>query len=277
LILTAIPLISLEISHFLTGGILATPISITITDDRVPVEFLTDQMIWDTLRGSQSPDSLQLSSLANTDKSNQTSSTTLNPSLTEQQLTPQSSPNIDNASISSSLSLDLSPKINSDALELYEQGLKLYYKREFSQALTFFNKALAKDTRCYQALNAKGATYAFQGKYDEGLALIKQALEINPNFVYGHFNLGLANELAGRWDPAISAYQEALRLDKQDVWSYYGIASIYGRMGNAAKVLEYLEQAIALDPGVKEVAREEKDFDPVRQDPRFQKLVTPTE
>ena len=222
-----------------------------LTDDRAPVEFLTDQMIWDTLRGTQSQDSLQLPSLSN------------NPT----------SPIKDSASDSSSNSQNSSPTTNADALKLYEQGLKLYYKREFPEALTFFDKALTIDTRCYQALNAKGATYAFQGKYDEGLALIKQALKINPNFVYGHFNLGLANELAGRWDTAISAYQEALRLDKQDVWSYYGIASIYGRMGNVAKVQEYLEQAIMLDPGVKEVAREEKDFDPVRQDPRFQKLL----
>ncbi|MFZ3373684.1 MAG: fused MFS/spermidine synthase [Desulfitobacteriaceae bacterium] len=258
---------------------------IILTDDRAPVEFLTDQMIWDTLRGTESQNFLQLTSLTKNDKNTQNSSTISSPSipdigittLIEQQLSPQSSPTSpikDSALDSSSNSQNSSPTTNADALKLYEQGLKLYYKREFSQALTFFNKALVKDTRCYQALNAKGATYAFQGKYDEGLALIKQALEINPNFVYGHFNLGLANELAGRWDPAISAYQEALRLDKQDVWSYYGIASIYGRMGNPTKVIEYLEQAIALDPGVKEVAREEKDFVPVRLDPRFQKLIS---
>jgi tetratricopeptide (TPR) repeat protein len=161
------------------------------------------------------------------------------------------------------------------ALALYEQGLKLYYERNFSAALTYFDQALALNQNCYQALNAKGATYAFQGRYDEGIALIKQALALQPEFVYGHFNLGLANELAGRWETAINAYQEALRLDNKDVWSYYGIASIYGRLGNAAKVKEYLAQAIALDPGVKEVAREEHDFDPVRQDPAFQELVAP--
>ncbi|MHB8125463.1 MAG: fused MFS/spermidine synthase [Desulfitobacteriaceae bacterium] len=227
-----------------------------LTDDRAPVEFLTDQMIWDTLRGTQSSDFLPLPSPTGNHKNTQSLATAVSPSQ------------------------DLSPTTNPDALVLYEQGLKLYYKREFPEALTFFNKALAIDTHCYQALNAKGATYAFQGKYDEGLTLIKQALTINPNFVYGHFNLGLANELAERWDPAISAYQEALRLDKKDVWSYYGIASIYGRLGNAAKVQEYLEQAIILDPEVKEVARDEHDFDPVRQDPNFQKLLntpTPTE
>lgn len=161
------------------------------------------------------------------------------------------------------------------ALALYDQGLKLYYKRQFSESLVLFNQALAIDAQCYEALNAKGATLAFQGRYDQGLALIQQALDLNPLFVYGHFNRGLANELAGRWDPAIAAYQKALQLDNRDSWSYYGIASIYGRLGNIDKVLEYLKPAISLNPDVKEVARNEHDFVPVREDPRFQTLVKP--
>ncbi|WP_407308671.1 tetratricopeptide repeat protein [Desulfosporosinus sp. SB140] len=164
---------------------------------------------------------------------------------------------------------------NSRALELYKRGLELYYQRQFPQALKLFNEALMIDPQCYEALNGKGATLAFQGNYDQGLALIQQALEINPLFVYGNFNQGLANELAGRWNAAIEAYQKALQLDQHDTWSYYGIASIYGRLGNIDKVLEYLQPAIALNPDVKEVAREEKDFAPVQENPRFQALIKP--
>jgi len=167
---------------------------------------------------------------------------------------------------------------DSNALALYDKGLKLYYQKDqkgFPEALACFDQALAIDAQCYEALNAKGATLAFQGHYDEGLALIQQALVINPSFVYGYFNRGLANELARRWDPAIASYQKALQLDKSDTWSYYGIASIYGRLGKIDKVLEYLKPAIALDPEVKAVARDEEDFAPVRQDPRFQTLVKP--
>lgn len=159
------------------------------------------------------------------------------------------------------------------ALSLYDQGLKLYYDRQFDSALARFNEALTLDSNCYQALNGKGATYAFQGRYDEGIALIKQALKLKPDFVYGHFNLGLANELASRWTEAIKAYHDAINLDSKDIWSYYGIASIYGRQGNVEKVLEYLKPAIALQPDVRDVAKEEKDFDPVKKDPQFQALL----
>lgn len=161
------------------------------------------------------------------------------------------------------------------ALLLYDEGLKLYYQRQFPEALDLFNQALQIDALCYEALNAKGATLAFQGQHDQGLVLIKQALDLNPTFVYANFNLGLAYELAGKWDDAIASYQKALQLDDQDTWSYYGIASIYGRQGNVEKVLVYLEQAIALEPEVKSVARSEHDFSPVQQDPRFQALVKP--
>lgn len=165
---------------------------------------------------------------------------------------------------------------DSQALLLYEKGLKIYYEQNNSpEALDLFNQALAIDPLCYEALNSKGATLAFQGKYDQGLAFIQQALDINPTYVYGHFNQGLANELASRWDTAIAAYKKALELDAKDTWSYYGIASIYGRQGKVDLVLDYLKQAIDLDPVVKEVAREEKDFALVRDDPRFQALVKP--
>lgn len=164
---------------------------------------------------------------------------------------------------------------DSQALARYNEGLKLYYQRQFPEAIELFNQALAIDTLCYEALNAKGAAYAFQGKYDQGLALIQQALDLNPAFVYANFNQGLAYELAGRWDQAISSYQKALALDNRDTWSYYGIASVYGRQGKIDKVLEYLQPAISLDPDVKEVARDEHDFLSVREDPRFQTLVKP--
>src|SRR5665648_641978 len=122
-------------------------------------------------------------------------------------ISPPISP-IDTLAISPSSSFQQPLHISdSKALLLYTQGLGLYYQRQFPEALELFDRALAIDPLCYEALNAKGATLAFQGKYEQGLALIQQALVLNPSFVYGNFNLGLANELAGRWDPAIAAYQ----------------------------------------------------------------------
>jgi len=188
----------------------------------------------------------------------------------ETETTPSPQPSQSASSISPTPTI--SEETQQQSLSLYDQGLKLYYDRQFDSALTLFNEALSLNPDSYQALNGKGATYAFLGRYDEGIDLINQALVLKPDFVYGHFNLGLANELAGRWDTAITAYHSAIDLDSKDVWSYYGIASIYGRQGNVDQTVAYLQQAIALQPDVRDVAKDEKDFNPVKNDPRFQAL-----
>ncbi len=172
----------------------------------------------------------------------------------------------------------VSNEVQQQALSYYDQGLKLYYQKDFSEALSLFNKALFLNPKCYQALNGKGATYAFQGRYTEGIDLIKKALNLKPDYEYGYFNLGLANELASNWSDAISAYQTALKLDSHDTWAYYGIASIYGRQGNVDQTVNYLKQAIAIEPDARETAKTEHDFDPVRSSAEFQALLqqTPT-
>lgn len=185
---------------------------------------------------------------------------------------PAALPNLTNQP-GSDLPKSVADQVQQQALSFYDQGLTLYYQRDFAEALTLFNKALALDPSCYQALNGKGATYAFQGRHSEGIALINQAISLNPNFEYSHFNLGLANELAQNWSAAIAAYQTAIKLDARDAWAYYGIASIYGRQGKVAQTVDYLKQAIDIEPDAKETAKTEHDFDPVRNSSEFQALL----
>ena len=157
----------------------------------------------------------------------------------------------------------------------YEQGFEFYMRRQFSEAIEYLDQALAIDPQCYEALNVKGATRAFQGHHDQGIDLIYQDLDLNPYYAYAHFNLGIANKLAGYYDEAIAAFEKALELDPQDAWAYFGIASIYGRLGDTDKALDYLEKAIELEPDAKAVASNDADFASLRNDPRFIELVQP--
>lgn len=238
---------------------------IILTDDRAPVEFMTDQMIWQSIRqesgGNPWPPGFDQKAFAITAASNDDNRD--NNGNKQDKVTVNTSDTQPPAA----------PQVDQNSMALFEQGRELYFRKQYNQAIDKFNHALNVDANCYPALSLKGTSWAFQGRYDQGIALINQALALYPGYSFGYFNLGLANELAGRWDPAIAAYQEALRLNPTDAWSYYGIASIYGRQGNVDKVLENLQQAIQIDPGIKEFAHEEQDFAPVRSDSRFQQLV----
>ena len=74
------------------------------------------------------------------------------------------------------------------------------------------------------------------------------------------------------WMNALKWYNKALEVEEY-VWSYYGISSIYGRRGDIDNTMKYLNKAIQMDSGVKEVAKTEHDFDPVKNSEEFKKAV----
>jgi hypothetical protein len=52
----------------------------------------------------------------------------------------------------------------------------------------------------------------------------------------------------------------------------YNAACLYVLVGEHVRALEHLQRAIELDPGTREWARDEADFDPIRSDPAFPDL-----
>ena len=154
-----------------------------------------------------------------------------------------------------------------------DQGFKAYKAGKYNTALLLYNKALALNPKSPQALNGKGIVLAFSGKPTEGLRYINQAIALKPKYLTAYFNAGLANELAHKYPEAIKAYKVILATDPKNTWSYYGIACSYGRLGDALHATQYLAKAIALDKNVKKNARTEKDFDRIRKDKGFIKVI----
>ncbi|WP_245527192.1 tetratricopeptide repeat protein [Anaeroglobus geminatus] len=53
--------------------------------------------------------------------------------------------------------------------------------------------------------------------------------------------------------------------DPSNTWSYYGIATIYGDMGDAEQAVVYLKKALALDSAnVRKAAETQTHFDKIR-------------
>ncbi|SJT83751.1 Uncharacterised protein [Clostridioides difficile] len=67
-------------------------------------------------------------------------------------------------------------------------------------------------------------------------------------------------------------YNKNLEIENY-IWTYYGIASIYGRRGDVQNTVKYLSKAIEIDEVVKKEARDEADFNPVRDSKEFKDLI----
>jgi tetratricopeptide (TPR) repeat protein len=86
------------------------------------------------------------------------------------------------------------------------------------------------------------------------------------------FNKALSLELYRHYDEAIVWYNKSLEISKGE-WSYYGIASIYGRKGDIENTVKYLRLAMEINPDIKNEARNEADFNPVKRSKEFKELI----
>jgi hypothetical protein len=78
-----------------------------------------------------------------------------------------------------------------------------------------------------------------RGDYEGGIAFLEDCLRRDPGYPGALYNLACAESLAGRGDAAV----------------------------------EHLREALEAEPGLRESARDDEDFAPLRDDPRFEELL----
>lgn len=162
--------------------------------------------------------------------------------------------------------------ISEEENNIYNEAYRLFFSNEYENAINKANELVNNYLNNYMGYNIRGIAKAYNGDYEEGMNDIDKALSIKDDYGYAIFNKALTYELYGNMDEALKWYNKDLEIEDY-VWSYYGIASIYGRRGDINNTMKYLNKAIEIDPAAKEVAQNERDFEPVRSSEEFQKVV----
>ena len=178
---------------------------------------------------------------------------------------------------------------------------------EFDRAIAEFKRALQFDPLSL-IMNANlGHCYYLARRYPDAIAQLHKTIELDPNFAYAHGLLALALEASGDLPGAIAEFEKAksfspdrtpdvflarayglqgqtdkaLQLLKQISESSkgigpvaYGHAIIYLGLGDKNEALDWLEQSYRRkESGVITYIRSDPAFDPLRGDPRFEKLA----
>jgi tetratricopeptide (TPR) repeat protein len=78
---------------------------------------------------------------------------------------------------------------------------------------------------------------------------------------------------AGDFEKAIELLGQVLAREPNDVLSLYNTACFEARLGRTDDALEHLRRAIEVEERAVHYARGDEDFDSIREDPRFKKLV----
>ena len=185
-------------------------------------------------------------------------------------------------------------------------GYVLIASGEFDRGIGEAKRAVELDPFSITVNNALGWNYVMARRYPEAIIQFRKTIELDPTAAGPHWNLGKPLELTGQFEEAVSEYEKGSEVGKKFSLAY--LAHLYAAKGDRDKALEMFGQLQALERngtvwalgfaiahvglGNKDQAIDwlersyrEKDpnsffikvdpfFDPLRGDPRFEKLVT---
>ena len=123
-------------------------------------------------------------------------------------------------------------------------GRKAEAEQQFLMVLA--DQAYASPEKAHLNL---GILYLSQGRQAEAITQLRQAVEINPKFWRGHFELATALDKAGQIDEAAREYEVAAPDYKGNGEYHYRIGLAYMKLDQPGKAREHFMRCQELSPG----------------------------
>jgi tetratricopeptide (TPR) repeat protein len=166
--------------------------------------------------------------------------------------------------------IKLDPKL---AMAYYNRGAAYLDLGQLQRAIQDCDQAIQLDPNYAMAYYNRGIAYRRLGQLERAIQDYDQAIQLNPKHATAYGNRGLVHLALGDYEQAIADFNHVLTLDPKDARAHYALAYVWARQKDLAKALEHLRHAIEVDPQAAAWATSDKDFDSIREDPRFRALV----
>jgi len=111
-------------------------------------------------------------------------------------------------------------------------------------------------------------------RYEEALVYLSQAAALAPRDIQIWLAMGWCHKRTGRLDLAIEDLQKALAAAPKEALIHYNLACYYSLAGQRDQAIGHLSRALAINPQFRQLVEDERDFDPIRNDPGFQALTS---
>jgi tetratricopeptide (TPR) repeat protein len=159
-------------------------------------------------------------------------------------------------------------------------------------AKRYYERAVKLDRSYSEAINNLGTVFYAQKSYRRAIGQYRKALRVKPDSASILSNLGMAYFARKNYDLASATFQKAFELDPQvfehrgtsgvlleersveeRAKFHYYLARTYAKAGKTELALLYIRKA--LEEGFKEREKffKEAEFEPLRDDPEFKKIM----
>ncbi|RUL86213.1 TPR end-of-group domain-containing protein [Tautonia sociabilis] len=142
-----------------------------------------------------------------------------------------------------------------------------------SHALEILQSRSEWATVQFEASYLTGEALRELGRYREALAALDVAAKLRPDSLHVAIAQGWCYKRTHRLAQAIDALDRARRHHPDNALIRYNLACYWSLAGDPVKCLEELRAALAIAPHYRAMIDSEPDFDPVRSNPSFRRLV----
>jgi Flp pilus assembly protein TadD len=143
-------------------------------------------------------------------------------------------------------------------------------RRLLQRALDTLGKLPAEARDAADPSLLEGEALRALGDWERAVVPLTRVAEAAPRRLEAWLGLGWCLKRLGRLDEAIRMLERGRDASPREAIVLYNLACYHSLAGNVPAAIENLTQAIALDDRYRDLTGSERDFDPIRADPRFQ-------
>jgi len=135
-----------------------------------------------------------------------------------------------------------------DGCGAYERALALHRSGHLDDAAALYREVLAREPSHFGSLHLLGVIAGQCSRYAEAVALIEQAIRVDPNVAAAHANIGNAQLALGFFDKAVTSYQRALALQPAHRQALMGQGKALWSLGQLTDALASYDAALEIEP-----------------------------
>jgi tetratricopeptide (TPR) repeat protein len=149
----------------------------------------------------------------------------------------------------------------------------------FKDELTVWTDSVKKSPYKMRVRHNLGRAYFNKGLIDDAIREGEIALELSAHIKNKTNVKFILNLLGGGYfrkgenEKALDLFRKAAEIDPDYATSYYNMSCVYAKKNEKKEALKYLRKGISLNQLYKEKARVDRDFDLLRGDKEFEKLL----
>ncbi len=134
-------------------------------------------------------------------------------------------------------------------VKLHESLVSAYVlAKEFEPATAQLERILRIAPQNVNAMINLGAMYNKIGKHAEAVAVLRKAITKDKDSSHGYYNLGIAQRHLNDLVMAAWAYREAIRIDPQMADAHQNLGNVLLEMGQLKQAIGHYEAALAIKP-----------------------------